>query len=75
MENDNIIRLNFEDGEYGEFEILDSIEYEGNEYVVLLSATIPTRQMKSLTPYRRNIRRERRILYRGRRPGCARGGF
>lgn len=48
MENDNIIRLNFEDGEYGEFEILDSIEYEGNEYVVLLSATIPTRQMKSL---------------------------
>lgn len=37
MENDNIIKLPFENGECGEFEILDSIEYDGNEYVVLLS--------------------------------------
>ena len=40
MENDeeldNIITLNDEDGNEVEFEFLDLIEYEGEEYVVLL---------------------------------------
>ena len=40
MENeeelDNIITLNDEDGNEVEFEFLDLIEYEGDEYVVLL---------------------------------------
>ena len=35
-ELDNIIVLNDEDGEEIEFEFLDLIEYEGEEYVVLL---------------------------------------
>ena len=33
---DNIITLNDEDGNEVEFELLDLIEYEGEEYVVLL---------------------------------------
>lgn len=36
MENDNIIVLTDEDGVDVEFEFCASIEYEGNEYVVLL---------------------------------------
>lgn len=36
MENDNIIVLTDEDGIDVEFEFCASIEYEGNEYVVLL---------------------------------------
>ena len=36
MENDNIIVLTDEDGTDVEFEFCASIEYEGNEYVVLL---------------------------------------
>ena len=36
MENDNIIVLTDEDGMDVEFEFCASIEYEGNEYVVLL---------------------------------------
>ena len=35
-ELDNIIILNDEDGNEAEFEFLDLIEYEGEEYVVLL---------------------------------------
>lgn len=35
-ELDNIIVLNDEDGEESKFEFLDLIEYEGEEYVVLL---------------------------------------
>ena len=35
-ELDNIIILNDEDGNEVEFEFLDLIEYEGEEYVVLL---------------------------------------
>ena len=35
-ELDNIIVLNDENGEESEFEFLDLIEYEGEEYVVLL---------------------------------------
>ena len=35
-ELDNIIVLNDEDGNENEFEFLDLIEYEGEEYVVLL---------------------------------------
>lgn len=35
-ELDNIIVLNDEDGNEAEFEFLDLIEYEGEEYVVLL---------------------------------------
>ena len=35
-ELDNIIVLNDENGEEIEFEFLDLIEYEGEEYVVLL---------------------------------------
>ena len=35
-ELDNIIVLNDEDGNESEFEFLDLIEYEGEEYVVLL---------------------------------------
>ena len=35
-ENDNIITLNDENGEEVQFEFLDLIEYEGEEYVVLL---------------------------------------
>ena len=35
-ELDNIIVLNDEDGNEVEFEFLDLIEYEGEEYVVLL---------------------------------------
>ena len=37
-ELDNIIFLNDEDGNEVPFEFLDLIEYEGNEYVVLLPA-------------------------------------
>ena len=33
---ENIITLTDEDGESVEFELLDTIEYRGNEYVVLL---------------------------------------
>ena len=36
MENDNIIVLTDEDGTDVEFKFCASIEYEGNEYVVLL---------------------------------------
>ena len=36
MENDNIIVLTDEDGIDVEFEFCASVEYEGNEYVVLL---------------------------------------
>ena len=36
MENDNIIVLTDEDGVDVEFEFCASVEYEGNEYVVLL---------------------------------------
>ncbi len=36
LENDNIIVLTDEDGVDVEFEFCASIEYEGNEYVVLL---------------------------------------
>lgn len=36
MENDNIILLTDEDGVDVEFEFCASVEYEGNEYVVLL---------------------------------------
>lgn len=36
MENDNIIILTDEDGVDVEFEFCASVEYEGNEYVVLL---------------------------------------
>lgn len=36
MENDNIIVLTDEDGVDVEFEFCASIEYQGNEYVVLL---------------------------------------
>ena len=36
MENDNIIILTDEDGVDVEFEFCASIEYQGNEYVVLL---------------------------------------
>lgn len=36
MENDNIIVLTYEDGIDVEFEFCASVEYEGNEYVVLL---------------------------------------
>lgn len=36
MENENIIYLTDEDGNDVEFEFCASIEYEGNEYVVLL---------------------------------------
>ena len=36
VENDNIITLNDENGEEVQFEFLDLIEYEGEEYVVLL---------------------------------------
>ena len=36
MENDNIIVLTDEDGINVEFEFCASVEYEGNEYVVLL---------------------------------------
>lgn len=36
MENDNIIILTDEDGNDVEFEFCASIEYDGNEYVVLL---------------------------------------
>ncbi len=36
MENDNIIVLTDEDGQDVEFEFCASVEYEGNEYVVLL---------------------------------------
>lgn len=35
---DNIITLNDESGNAVEFEFLDLVEYEGNEYVVLLPA-------------------------------------
>ncbi|MBQ3887303.1 MAG: DUF1292 domain-containing protein [Clostridia bacterium] len=35
-ELDNIITLNDEDGNEVDFEFLDLIEYEGNDYVVLL---------------------------------------
>ena len=35
-ELDNIIVLNYEEGNETEFEFLDLIEYEGEEYVVLL---------------------------------------
>lgn len=35
-ENDNIITLNDENGEEVQFEFLDLIEYEGEEYVILL---------------------------------------
>lgn len=38
---DNIITLNDESGNAVEFEFLDLIEYEGNEYVVLLPADDP----------------------------------
>ena len=38
-ELDNIIVLNDENGEEVRFEFLDYIEYEGEEYVVLLPAT------------------------------------
>lgn len=34
-ENDNIIVLNDEDGNEVEFEFADSVEYNGNDYVVL----------------------------------------
>ena len=37
-EMDNIIVLNDEEGNEVEFEFLDLIEYEGEEYVVLLPA-------------------------------------
>lgn len=37
-EFDNIITLNDEDGEETQFEFLDLIEYNGQEYVVLLPA-------------------------------------
>lgn len=37
-ELDNIIVLNDEEGNEAEFEFLDLIEYEGEEYVVLLPA-------------------------------------
>ena len=36
LENDNIIVLTDEDGNDVEFEFCASVEYEGNEYVVLL---------------------------------------
>ena len=36
MENENIIVLTDEDGNDVEFEFCASVEYEGNEYVVLL---------------------------------------
>lgn len=36
MENDNIIVLTDEDGQDVEFEFCASVEYDGNEYVVLL---------------------------------------
>ena len=36
LENDNIIALTDEDGNDVEFEFCASVEYEGNEYVVLL---------------------------------------
>ena len=35
-EEDNVITLNDEDGNEVDFEFLDMIEYEGNNYVVLL---------------------------------------
>lgn len=37
-ENDNIITLNDENGEEVQFEFLDLIEYESEQYVVLLPA-------------------------------------
>lgn len=37
-ESDNIVILNDEDGNDVKFEFLDLIEYEGNQYVVLLPA-------------------------------------
>ncbi|HHW49842.1 MAG TPA: DUF1292 domain-containing protein [Clostridiaceae bacterium] len=37
-ERDNIIVLVDEDGEETEFELIDSFEFNGNEYVVLLPA-------------------------------------
>ena len=40
MENDNIIVLTDEDGTDVEFEFCASIEYEGNEYVVLLPTDV-----------------------------------
>lgn len=38
MENDNIIVLNDEDGNEVKFEFIDLIEYNGEEYVILLPA-------------------------------------
>ena len=38
---DNFITLNDESGTAVEFEFLDLVEYEGNEYVVLLPADDP----------------------------------
>lgn len=38
---DNIITLNDESGNAVEFEFLDLVEYEGNEYVVLLPTDDP----------------------------------
>lgn len=38
---DNIITLNDESGNAVEFEFLDLVEYEGNEYVVLLPEDAP----------------------------------
>lgn len=37
-ESDNIVILNDEDGNDIQFEFLDLIEYDGNQYVVLLPA-------------------------------------
>ena len=47
MENDNIIVLTDEDGTDVEFEFCASIEYEGNEYVVLLPTDDRTTRTRS----------------------------
>ena len=36
MDNNNIITLTNQDGEDEEFEFLDIVEYEGEEYVILM---------------------------------------